>query len=91
MDPLVLTLTIVSTIMAVFLVILGIQAFLVLREAKKTMARINGIIDVVENTALRAIMPLSNMGGLVSGVKGGLKIFETFVTFLKRGEEDDDE
>lgn len=90
MDPLVLTLTIVSTVLAVFLVILGIQAFLVLREAKKSLQRINAIVDVIEHTALRAIVPLSNMGGLVSGVKGGIKMFETFVHFLKKNEDDNE-
>jgi hypothetical protein len=89
MDPLVLTLTIVSTVLAVFLVIVGIQAFLVLREAKRTLARINGMIDMVEHTALRAILPLSNVGGFIAGMKGGMKVFETFVNFLKRNEDDE--
>ena len=87
MDPLVLTLTIVSTVLAVFLVIVGIQAFLVLREAKRTLNRVNAMIDMIENTALRAIVPLSNVGGFISGMKGGMKVFETFVNFLKRNED----
>lgn len=88
MDPLVLTLTIISTVLAIFLVVLGIQAFLVLREAKKTLVRINAIVDVVEHTAVRAILPLSNVGGFLSGLKGGIKMLETFVQFLKRDEDE---
>lgn len=84
MDPLVLTLTIISSILAIFLIVLGVQAFLVLRELHKTLHRINSMVDVVEHTALRALMPLSNMGGFITGIKGGLKIFESFVHYLKK-------
>ncbi len=84
MDPLVVTLTIVSSILAVFLIVLGVQAFLVLRELHKTLHRINSMVDIVEHTALRALVPLSNMGGFVSGLKGGLKIFESFVNYIKK-------
>ena len=42
------------------------------------------MVDIVEHTALRALMPLSNMGGFITGIKGGLKIFESFVHYLKK-------
>ena len=84
MDPLVVTLTIVSSILAVFLIVLGVQAFFVLRELHKTLHRVNSMVDIVEHTALRALVPLSNMGGFVSGMKSGLKVFESFVHYLKK-------
>ncbi|HAV15111.1 MAG TPA: hypothetical protein DCX25_02170 [Candidatus Pacebacteria bacterium] len=84
MDPLVLTLTIVSSVLAIFLVILGVQAFLTLRDVRATLKRINTIMDVTQNTALRALVPFSNMGGFVTGIKSGLKVFETFVQYLHR-------
>jgi len=89
MDPLVLTLTILSTVLAIFLVVLGIQAFLVLREAKKTLVHVNAVVDVVEHTVVRAILPLSNVGGFMSGLKGGMKMLETFVHFLKKDEDEE--
>ncbi len=89
MDPLVLTLTIISAVVAICLIVLGIQAFLVLREAQKTLQRVNTILDVVQNTAVRALVPLSNMGGFLTGVKSGLKVFETFVRFLHKNTDED--
>ena len=84
MDPLVLVLTIVSSVLAVFLIVLGVQAFLVLREVQKTLKHINQVVEVAENTAVRALMPLQSMGDFVTGVKSGLRVFETFVHYLKR-------
>jgi len=84
MDPLVLVLTIVSSVLAVFLIILGVQAFLVLREVQKTLRHINQVVEVAEHTAVRALMPLQSMGDFVTGVKSGLRVFETFVHYLKR-------
>ncbi len=84
MDPLVLTLTIVSSVLAVFLIVLGVQAFLVLREVQKTLKHINDVVEVAEHTAVRALVPLQSMGDFVIGVKSGLRVFETFVHYLKK-------
>ena len=84
MDPLVLTLTIVSSVLAIFLIVLGVQAFLVLREVQKTLKHINDVVEVAEHTAVRALVPLQSMGDFVTGVKSGLRVFETFVHYLKR-------
>ena len=89
MDPLVLVLTIISSVVAVCLVILGVQAFLVMREAQKSLKRVNTMLDVVQNTAVRALVPLSNLGGFVAGVKSGMKVFETFVGYLHRVDEEE--
>jgi hypothetical protein len=79
-----LILTIVSSVLAIFLIILGVQAFLVLREAQKTLKHINDVVEVAQHTAVRALMPLQCMGDVVTGMKSGLKVFETFVHYLKR-------
>ncbi|HKY73889.1 MAG TPA: hypothetical protein VJ246_01095 [Patescibacteria group bacterium] len=84
MDPLVLTLTIVSSILAIFLIVLGVQAFLVLKEMRTALHRANTMLDIVEHTALKALVPLSSLGGFVSGVKGGMRVFESFIHYLKK-------
>lgn len=88
MDPLILTLTIVCSILGVLLAVLAIQAFFTLREARQTMQRINGIVDVVEHTALRTLVPLTNLGGFIGGMKSGMKMFESFVHYLKRNSDE---
>lgn len=89
MDPLVLTLTIVSSILAVFLIVLGIQAFLVLKEMRIALHRANTMLDIVEHTALKALVPLSNLGGFVSGVKSGMRVFESFIHYLKKASDEE--
>jgi len=84
MDSYVLILTIASSVLAVLLIVLGVQIFLTLRDARNTMKRVNSLIDVAEHTTLRVLLPLSNIGGAVQGVKSGLKVFETFVHYLKK-------
>jgi len=88
MDPLILTLTIVCSILGVLLAVLAIQAFLTLREARQTLQRINGIVDVLEHTALRTLVPLTNLGGFIGGMKSGMKMFESFVHYLKRNSDE---
>ena len=62
MEPLVIALTVVSSILAVFLIALGIQIFLILKEVRETLSRINRLSDTIEHSALRALAPISNMG-----------------------------
>lgn len=88
MDPLILTLTIACSILGVLLAVLAIQAFLTLREARQTLKRINGIVDVLEHTALRTLIPLTNLGGFIGGMKTGVKMFESFVHFLQRNSDE---
>jgi len=88
MDPLILTLTIVCSILGVLLAVLAIQAFLTLREARQTLQRVNGIVDVLEHTALRTLVPLTNLGGFIGGMKSGMKMFESFVHYLKRNSDE---
>ena len=84
MDPLILTLTIASSLLAVLLAVLAIQAFLTLKEARQTLKRVNAIVDVLEHTAVRTLVPLTNLGGFIGGMKSGMKMFESFMHFLKR-------
>jgi len=84
MDTYVLILTIVSSVLAILLIVLGVQIFITLRDARKTLTRVNSLIDVAEHTTLRVLVPLSNLGGMVQGVKSGLQVFESFVHYLKK-------
>lgn len=84
MEPLIIALTVVSSILAIFLIALGIQIFLILREVRDTLSRVNRLADTIEHSALKALAPLSSMGDFVSGVKGGMKVLDAFVGYLKR-------
>ena len=82
MDPLLLTLTIVLSILAIVLTIVGLQIILVLQEFKNTLKRVNMAADTVEKVVLKSVGPLANMGGIIDGVRGGLKIMHAFASWL---------
>lgn len=84
MDPLSIVLTIVGTVLALVFVAVGVQTILVLQEIKRTLQRINMFTEVVEHTVTRTFAPLQQMGGMVQGMKAGMKLLETFGTFLQK-------
>jgi hypothetical protein len=84
METPILILSIGAGVLGALLLVLGIQAFLVLRDVRKTLTRVNTLVDVVEHTTLKILLPISSLGGFAQGMKSGLKVFETFVEYLRR-------
>lgn len=89
MDPLVVVLTVVAAILSVVLIVVGVQTILVLQEVKRSLQRFNTMTDIVEKTVTRALSPLQNVGGMMTGFKTGFKLLETFSTFLKRSSQEE--
>jgi hypothetical protein len=89
MDPLVVVLTVVAAILSVVLIVVGVQTILVLQEVKRSLQRFNTMTDIVEKTVTKALSPLQNVGGMMTGFKTGFKLLETFSTFLKRSSQEE--
>lgn len=89
MDPLVIVLTVVAAILSVVLIVVGVQTILVLQEVKRSLQRFNTMTEVVEKTVNKALSPLQNVGGMMTGFKTGFKLLETFSTFLKRSSQEE--
>ena len=85
-DPLVLVLTIVCSILTILLVVVGVQVFIVLQEFKQTLRRANGLLDILHGTALHTLVPLTSLRGMAQGLRGGMRVIETFANYLKRHE-----
>lgn len=84
MDPLVIVLTVVAAILSLILIVVGVQAILVLQEVRRSLHRFNELLDTIE----RAFAPLQNLGGMMAGMKVGLKMFESFAHFIKKQNDD---
>lgn len=84
MDPLVIVLTVVAAILSLILIVVGVQTIMVLQEIRKTLHRFNQVADTVESAVNKAFVPLQNLGGMMSGMKMGMKMFEAFAGFLQR-------
>lgn len=75
---------VVLIVITVVLAIVGYQLIMVLQELKKTLIKINTTIDTVETRFSSIIEPLQRLGGAASGIRTGMRVFETFVGWLNR-------
>ncbi len=76
MDTTQLLLTIILTITTIFLVIVGIQLIFLLKDIRKTIRKINGIIDAFEKAGLAVEHGLGEVVGFASGLKSVFKIMD---------------
>ncbi|MEK7524815.1 MAG: hypothetical protein AAB548_00390 [Patescibacteria group bacterium] len=81
--PQIVSLVAISVLSTVATVI-GIQIILLLKEIKHTLSKLNGAIDTTETAMKRFAEPVSNILGIVEGLKQSTKIIEVFSNFLNR-------
>jgi len=84
MDPLVLLLIIVTSILTVLLVIVGVQVVMILKEVKTTLSHVNKTLEVADNIVGALAKPASGIADIVAGVKTGLKITDSFVSWISK-------
>ncbi len=87
MDPLILVLTIAVSIVAVVMTVAGIQLIMTLHEARKTLRHVNSLVETLEAVAVHSIGSLAGLGGMMEGVKSGLRIAQSFSSWLNRDKE----
>ena len=94
MEPLVILLIIVTIILTTLLSIVGIQIILMHRDLRHTIQRVNSTLDSADQLLANVSSPFTRMGGMIEGVKSGLKVAEMFVKWVKKNadnEEQEDE
>ena len=75
-------LAVVAIILTIILSVVGIQIILVLTEVKKTLNKVNTTLDDAEAKINALMAPLQNLGGLAAGLQTGMKVFESFTSWL---------
>lgn len=78
MDTTQVLLTVTLTITTIFLVIIGIQLIFLLRELRKTMKKVNGIIEGFEKAGLFVEHGWTEALGFFSGIKTLVKFIDVF-------------
>jgi hypothetical protein len=73
-DPAQTVLFLVIIILAVLLVVLGIQVFFILRELKQTITKANKVLDDTGVITESVSKPVSTFSTLISGIKTGATI-----------------
>lgn len=77
-DPAQLVLFLVILIPTVLLVVLGIQVFLILRELRKTIDKVNKVLDDTSVITESVSKPISSLSTLAMGLKTGATIAKIF-------------
>lgn len=78
MDPVQLTIIVISFILTLLLVVLGAQVWYILKEIRIAMTKTNTIIDDAKKVTGTVGDSVSSMSGVVSGIKAALSVFKTF-------------
>jgi heme/copper-type cytochrome/quinol oxidase subunit 1 len=71
-------------ILTVILAIVGVQLVLVLIQFRRTLRTVNRTMTDLENKINELLEHLQSLGGIATGVKTGVKVFETFVSWLNK-------
>lgn len=78
MDTTQVLLIIVVTVLTILISVIGVQVFFILSEIRKTVEKMNKMLDdagMVTGSVSRSVM---GMAGLVEGVKTGLSVVNIF-------------
>lgn len=88
MDPVQLTIIIISFILTLLLVLLGVQVWYILKEIRTAIFKTNTMLDDAKKVTGTVGDSVSSMSGVVSGIKAALSVFKSFRK--KNGEEGED-
>ncbi|OGG24231.1 hypothetical protein A3A79_03525 [Candidatus Gottesmanbacteria bacterium RIFCSPLOWO2_01_FULL_43_11b] len=86
MDPIQLLIIVVTLILTILLVVLGIQMWFILKEIRISIQKMNKMLDDMQKVTGTVGEGVSNLGGVMSGLKAGLSIFSSL---RKKGEGDE--
>lgn len=86
MDPIQLVIIIVTFILTILIVVLGIQVFFILKEIRLGLQKMNTMLSDMQKVTNTVGEGVSNLGGVLGGLKAGLSIFSSL---RHRGEEDE--
>ena len=86
MDPIQLLIIVVTLILTILLVVLGIQMWFILKEIRISIQKMNKMLDAMQKVTGTVGEGVSNLGGVMSGLKAGLSIFSSL---RKKGEGDE--
>ena len=74
----------VMLLVAIVLIVVGIQLFLLLKETRVVMKNIDVLVKNGNSKLDYVVSPIRTLGNLASEVAGGMKAFEAFSVWLKK-------
>lgn len=88
MDPFIIFLTVVISILTLVLAIAGVQVILILRNINKSLNRFNQTLDYADHLLHSLSNPLSDIKAMGQGVKTGLHVAEHIVSWIRQKQSD---
>jgi len=77
-DPAQLALFIIIIVLAILLVVLGIQVFFILRELRNTVSKANKVLDDTGVITESVSGPVSSLSSVMMGIKTGASVASLF-------------
>ena len=77
-------LVIVITALTILLSAIGIQIVAILRELKKTVEKVNKMLDDAGMVTEAVAHPIAGLGGALDGLRSGLKAVEVILAFFSQ-------
>lgn len=84
LDPTQTLLVAVITTLTILLTIIGIQVVQILKEVKKTLEKVNGMLDKSDHLLTSIAEPLEEMSDFFSGLKKGAGVLTLLSRFIKK-------
>lgn len=78
MDTTQILLAVTLSVTTIFLIIVGVQVVLLLRELRETLKRTNNIIEGFERVGMGVESGFNEVVGFFSGIKSVFRILDTF-------------
>lgn len=91
MDYLSIVYATAMVVITIVLAVVGVYVVMILMEVRHTLHKLNTTLDTVEEKVQLVSAPLQRLGGMATGMATGFKVFETFVSWLQRQREDNNE
>lgn len=86
MDTTQLLLSITLTVTTIFLIIIGIQLIFIFKELRKTLTKVNAVVDGFEKVGMNVEHGFNEVVGFLAGFKVLFKLFDIVKT-KKNGKE----
>jgi len=79
MDPTQLTIIIISCALALLLIILGIQVWFILKEMRRSLQKVNTMLDDAVKVSGAVSEGVVGMSGFVNGLKTGISAITSLI------------
>lgn len=84
MDPFLIFLTVVISVLTLLMTIVGVYVIIILRQLQQSLTKLNRLFDLGEHALGHLAHPFGDMRAVSQGVKTGLTIADQVVGWLKK-------